>query len=108
MQVKLSVSVLSESYDILVMTPQILVDALASRTDGIESLSRFSLLVFDECHHTFKGHAYNKIMNFYIDEKFSEQSLNLPQVLYSTEFCCYNNTLSFSKHIFIEFFLETL
>ena len=65
------------------MTPQILVDALSRTTDRIESLTQFTLLVFDECHHTTKGHAYNKIMNFYMDEKFNQQSLNLPQVLYS-------------------------
>ena len=68
------------------MTPQILVDALNRNNDGIDSLAQFSLLVFDECHHTFKGHAYNKIMNFYLDEKFMQLSPNLPQVGY-TVFC---------------------
>lgn len=49
------------------MTAQILVDALKSRRVAIND---FSLLIFDECHHTDKGHPYNDIMLNYLEIKF--------------------------------------
>jgi len=77
----LSLSNVVEVNDVLVMTPQILLNAL----DGNEvaSLSAFSLLVFDECHHMKKHYPYNDIMSrYYIDVKLSDSptSLRLPQV----------------------------
>jgi len=42
--------------------------------------AEFSLLVFDECHHTHKEAVYNKIMLSYLQRKLSGQQ-GLPQVL---------------------------
>ena len=77
---KLPLSELAPNQDIIVMTPQILDNALK---EDIPSLSIFSLLIFDECHHTNKSHPYNQIMAHYIDELFAregEDDINLPQV----------------------------
>jgi len=77
----LSLGNVVELNDVLVMTPQILLNALDSHE--VPSLSVFSLLLFDECHHTKKHYPYNDIMSsYYVDEKLSNSlaSLRLPQV----------------------------
>ena len=63
--------------DILVLTPKILENHL--RPDKIPSLSAFSLLIFDECHHTRKGEPYNSVMKHYLKSK-EQRELGLPQV----------------------------
>lgn len=65
------------SYDIVVMTPKVLENHL--KPEKIESLAAFSLLIFDECHHTRKGEPYNSLMKSYLKSKKEEQK-NLPQV----------------------------
>lgn|SRR6218665_729619 len=78
---KLPLSELVPLNDILVMTPQILENAL--KENDIETLSTFSLMVFDECHHTSKNHPYNMIMSHYIDEKLelgNRLAFKMPQV----------------------------
>ncbi len=50
------------SVDILVLTHQIFLDSLAVENSTIR-LPDISVLVFDEAHHCFRGHPYNKIMN---------------------------------------------
>ena len=51
---------LASSHAVIVSTPQVLLDAL---THGYLSLStNISLLVFDEAHHAFLDHPYNRIM----------------------------------------------
>jgi len=67
--------------DVVVMTPQILLNALDS--GELPSLSVFTLLIFDECHHMKKHYPYNDIMaRYYVDEKLGNSlaSLHLPQV----------------------------
>ncbi|KAJ7063551.1 hypothetical protein C8F01DRAFT_82074 [Mycena amicta] len=49
-------------HDVVVMTPQILVNLL---THGLWTIDQMSLLVFDECHHAQKNHPYNVIMREY-------------------------------------------
>ncbi|XP_052226852.1 ATP-dependent RNA helicase DHX58-like isoform X2 [Dreissena polymorpha] len=65
--------------DILVVTAQVLFDALVRKE--IESISRFSLIIFDECHLTQANHPYNQIMGLYLELKFSKQQVDLPQIV---------------------------
>ena len=72
---------ISQENNVIVLTAQILVDALKSKRVRITD---FSLLIFDECHHTGKGHPYNEIMLAYLGIKFSsqgKQTNSLPQVI---------------------------
>ena len=63
---------------VVVLTAQVLLNALKKKQitdEGVPdekhvSISQFSLLVFDECHHTTKEHPYNEIMRWYMTEKF--------------------------------------
>nr|AJA90780.1 Dicer-like 3 [Pinus canariensis] len=48
------------SHEVLVMTPQILLDALRH---GFLKLEMVKLMIFDECHHAQGHHPYAKIMN---------------------------------------------
>lgn len=63
--------------DVLVITAQILVNALATGDVQIEA---FSLIVFDECHHSHAKHPYNQIMAYYLDLKLEDKHKQLPQV----------------------------
>ncbi|XP_019479625.1 PREDICTED: probable ATP-dependent RNA helicase DDX58 [Hipposideros armiger] len=68
-----------ENNDIIILTPQILVNSLKSGT--IPSLSVFTLMIFDECHNTSKHHPYNMIMFNYLDQKLGGSSDPLPQII---------------------------
>lgn len=68
--------ILVPDYDVLVLTPKILENHL--HPDKIPSLDVFSLIIFDECHHTRKGEPYNSVMKNYLKSKKSGE--NLPQV----------------------------
>uniref|UniRef100_F6YV16 Antiviral innate immune response receptor RIG-I n=1 Tax=Equus caballus TaxID=9796 RepID=F6YV16_HORSE len=68
-----------ENNDIIILTPQILVNSLKDGT--IPSLSVFTLMMFDECHNTSKHHPYNMIMFNYLDQKLGGSSDPLPQVV---------------------------
>ena len=69
--------------DILIVTAQVLLDALARKE--IAGINKFSLIVFDECHHTHANHTFNQIMGRYMDIKFHKHDAGLlPQVLIIT------------------------
>lgn len=67
--------------DILVLTAQLLVNALDNKE--IQSLTQFSLMVFDECHHTDNFHRFNEIMRVYMDLKLKDNlsAEDLPQIV---------------------------
>ena len=79
----------------IVMTPQIILNSISS--GDVDSLGLFTLLIFDECHHTVKNDPYNRIMGHYIDEKFeaerTRKSVDLPQVsvsFHDVELCIFD------------------
>ncbi|KAF0881553.1 antiviral innate immune response receptor RIG-I isoform X1 [Crocuta crocuta] len=74
-----SVKHIVENNDIIILTPQILVNNFKNGT--IPSLSVFTLMIFDECHNTGKQHPYNMIMFNYLDQKLGGSSDPLPQVI---------------------------
>nr|KAG5696754.1 hypothetical protein BaRGS_013563 [Batillaria attramentaria] len=65
------------TYKILVLTPKILENHLTP--DKIPSLEAFSLIIFDECHHTRKGEPYNSVMKSYLKSKKKGQ--RMPQIV---------------------------
>ncbi|XP_059177121.1 antiviral innate immune response receptor RIG-I-like [Physella acuta] len=75
------ISVLNAN-DVVVMTPMILQNNIQFKDF---QLNEFSLLIFDECHHTRKGETYNTLMNCYINLKHKEDTHthmeSLPQVV---------------------------
>ncbi|XP_055865688.1 interferon-induced helicase C domain-containing protein 1-like isoform X1 [Biomphalaria glabrata] len=67
--------------DVVVLTPMILVNHLRSKS---VRLRNFSLLIFDECHHTRKDEPYNLVMFMYLKTKFKgseKMRSNLPQIV---------------------------
>lgn len=82
----LKLDVEAPNLDVIVMTPRILENHLIR--NGQEQLDMFSMLVFDECHHTRKDEPYNMLMRYYLKRKnirnarnIGEQSnVKLPQV----------------------------
>ncbi|NXJ99600.1 DDX58 helicase, partial [Corythaixoides concolor] len=65
--------------DIIVLTPQILVNSIE---EGIvSSLSIFTLMIFDECHHTTGNHPYSVLMTRYLEQKFDSSANQLPQIV---------------------------
>nr|AJO25032.1 DEAD box polypeptide 58 [Rhinolophus sinicus] len=75
---KVSVEQIVENSDIIILTPQILLNSLKNGT--VPSLSVFTLMIFDECHNTSKHHPYNMIMFNYLDQKLGGSSDPLPQI----------------------------
>ncbi|KAG7220669.1 hypothetical protein INR49_017930 [Caranx melampygus] len=67
--------------DVVICTAQILYNALTNteETKHVE-LSDITLLIIDECHHTHKETAYNKIMRCYVEKKLKREG-PLPQIL---------------------------
>ncbi|XP_036407164.1 probable ATP-dependent RNA helicase DDX58 [Megalops cyprinoides] len=76
---QISMDVIVENHDIIVLTPQILVNALKRKE--LPSLSVFTLLIFDECHNTTGKHPYNILMANYLDAKLIERNEPLPQIV---------------------------
>ncbi|XP_030368622.1 probable ATP-dependent RNA helicase DDX58 [Strigops habroptila] len=74
-----SVEKVIQDSDIVVLTPQILVNSIE---EGIlSSLSVFTLMIFDECHNTMGNHPYNVLMTRYLEQKFDSSSNQLPQIV---------------------------
>lgn len=90
-----SVLWLIENYDIVVMTAQILVNALNS--GEVASLELLSLILLDECHNTTGKHPYNNIMTRYLDSKLTSKTHSLPQVPQHTVLF---NTVLFNSILF--------
>lgn len=73
-----ALSSLLQKNDIIVCTPQILINNLES--DSVK-LEKVSLIVFDECHHC-KGQApYATIMIKYLKKKLRKEETQLPQIV---------------------------
>uniref|UniRef100_A0A0R3RKU3 Helicase ATP-binding domain-containing protein n=1 Tax=Elaeophora elaphi TaxID=1147741 RepID=A0A0R3RKU3_9BILA len=76
-----------EAYDVIVITPQLIVNLLKTCDEDNSlsfSLSSISLMFFDEAHHADGNHPYNVIMNVYHDMKHTGKILDgkrLPQVV---------------------------
>ncbi|XP_070791608.1 antiviral innate immune response receptor RIG-I [Pituophis catenifer annectens] len=68
-----------EQNDIIVMTPQTLLNSLNNGT--IRSLSIFTLMIFDECHNTTGNNPYNMLMSKYLDLKLKQGARSLPQIV---------------------------
>ncbi|XP_078251246.1 antiviral innate immune response receptor RIG-I-like isoform X3 [Rhinoraja longicauda] len=68
-----------EKNDIIILTPQILLNCL--KYGQISSLSAFTLLIFDECHNTTKNHPYNVLMSKYEDLKLGLVASAVPQIV---------------------------
>ncbi|XP_018594053.2 antiviral innate immune response receptor RIG-I isoform X2 [Scleropages formosus] len=79
MDEKTPMKVIAENNDIIVLTPQILLNAL--NKGELPSLSIFTLLIFDECHNTTGKHPYNMLMASYLDSKLNERGEPLPQIV---------------------------
>ncbi|XP_063770265.1 antiviral innate immune response receptor RIG-I [Pseudophryne corroboree] len=75
----LPVGLVIENNDIIILTPQILVNCLNS--GSVPSLSIFTMMIFDECHNTIGNHPYNVLMFAYLDLKLSSPSPKLPQII---------------------------
>ena len=65
------------SYQVYVMTPMCLVEAVKR---GEVKVTDFSLFVLDECHHTSGKHDFKLLMDEYMDCKFTTSPTCLPQV----------------------------
>ncbi|XP_071437257.1 LOW QUALITY PROTEIN: antiviral innate immune response receptor RIG-I [Pithys albifrons albifrons] len=76
---KVSVERVIQDSDIIVLTPQILVNSI--ETEILSSLSIFTLVIFDECHNTTGNHPYNVLMTRYLEEKFDSSANQLPQIV---------------------------
>ncbi|NXE40481.1 DDX58 helicase, partial [Ptilorrhoa leucosticta] len=75
----ISVENVIQDSDIIVLTPQILVNSMEKGI--LSSLSIFTLMIFDECHNTTGNHPYNVLMTRYLDQKFDSSANQLPQIV---------------------------
>ncbi|XP_062456356.1 antiviral innate immune response receptor RIG-I isoform X2 [Rhea pennata] len=76
---RVSVAKVIQDSDIIILTPQILMNSFQDGT--LSSLSIFTLMIFDECHNTMGNHPYNMIMTKYLEEKFDSSASHLPQIV---------------------------
>lgn len=74
---------LLRDHSVLIMSTQILLNSLMDKSeDGLNGdLTRFRLIIFDECHHCAKDHPSSKIMEFYFQQREQRSDANLPQII---------------------------
>lgn len=75
-----------ESYDVLVTTAGVLCSDHRAVEHQDVSVTKFSLMIFDECHHCQGSHPFNRLMRMYRQEKKELQDTGsslacLPQVI---------------------------
>ncbi|NXO02199.1 DDX58 helicase, partial [Rhinopomastus cyanomelas] len=75
----ISVEKVIEDNNIIVLTPQILVNCF--KQGVLSSLSIFTLMIFDECHNTTGNHPYNVLMTRYLEQKLQPWASPLPQII---------------------------
>uniref|UniRef100_A0A2D4NV97 RNA helicase n=1 Tax=Micrurus surinamensis TaxID=129470 RepID=A0A2D4NV97_MICSU len=75
-----SADIVIQQNDIIVMTPQTLLNSL-NNNGTIISLSTFTLMIFDECHNTTGNNPYNMLMFKYLDLKLKQGARLLPQIV---------------------------
>ena len=69
-----------QNTSLLFLTPKSLSNHLGENVDTKVCIDVFTLLVFDECHHTYSKDLYNEVMKYYRMEKFERGTAQLPQV----------------------------
>lgn len=62
------------------MTPKSLSNHLIDSAAVKVSIDIFTLIIFDECHHTHDKSVYNELMSYYRIAKYSGKTHRLPQV----------------------------
>ncbi|KAK1360688.1 hypothetical protein POM88_045162 [Heracleum sosnowskyi] len=71
-------SIISEIGQVLVMTPQILLNALRHSFVKLETIK---IILFDECHHARGRHPYACIMTEFFHRQVEPNNLQLPRIL---------------------------
>ena len=66
-----------DDFYIFVVTPDIIKNYFLTSREA--SLCDFTLLIFDEVHHTKKKHSYNRVLNMYKKARIAG-TIGLPQV----------------------------
>ncbi|KAK0060172.1 interferon-induced helicase C domain-containing protein 1-like isoform X2, partial [Biomphalaria pfeifferi] len=96
----MSLNMILSGYDVVVMTPKILENHFRK---SYLHISDFSLLVFDECHHTHKKEPYLNLMSFYLKAKKQssqeESKVNLPQIIGLTASISIGNAKTFEEAV---------
>ncbi|CAC5409074.1 DDX58 [Mytilus coruscus] len=66
---------------LMFLTPQSLSNHLTEKAKTPISIAEFTLIILDECHHTFDNSNYNELMAYYRKAKYGEKLSSLPQIL---------------------------
>ncbi|CAC5409073.1 DDX58 [Mytilus coruscus] len=66
---------------LIFLTPQALSNHLTEKAATHISIAEFTLIVLDECHHTYDNSNYNELMAYYRKAKYGEKLSFLPQIL---------------------------